>query len=89
MSYLTFDPLCQGCQYKYITPLTMRDCAKCRKELGIDKNRWKHIWDAPDGSYKGECTNCGFVHFFIEGHDTQYKYCPSCGEKKVNDGEID
>jgi ribosomal protein S27AE len=58
---------------------------------------WKHIWDAPDGSFKGQCGNCGFIHFFIEGHDNQYsefihffkeghdnqyKFCPQCGEQK-------
>lgn len=43
---------------------------------------WKHIWDAPDGSFKGQCGNCGFIHFFMEGHDNQYKFCPQCGEQK-------
>ena len=46
-------------------------------------NTWKHLWDAPDGSFKGRCENCGFVHFFVEGHDSQYRFCPSCGERKV------
>ena len=44
---------------------------------------WQHIWDAPDGSFKGACDNCGFVHFFVEGHDAQYKFCPQCGEQKM------
>ena len=43
---------------------------------------WEHLWDAPDGTFKGRCKKCGFVHFFIEGHDTQYKFCPQCGEQK-------
>ena len=43
---------------------------------------WEKVWEAPDGSYKGRCTKCGFVHIFIEGHDTQYRFCPSCGEQK-------
>lgn len=46
-------------------------------------NTWKHLWDTPDGSFKGRCENCGFVHFFIEGHDSQYRFCPQCGEQKV------
>ena len=41
--------------------------------------KWEHIWDAPDGTYKGRCTKCGFVKVFIEGHDAQYKFCPYCG----------
>lgn len=80
---MNFDPLCQGCQYAMLTPLTFRDCKTCKKELGITINDWKHIWDAPDGSFKGRCENCGFVHFFVEGHDTQYKFCPQCGKKKT------
>ena len=51
-------------------------------ERGIKSNKWNHIWEAPDGSFKGRCENCGFVHFFIEGHDSQYRFCPQCGEQK-------
>ena len=43
---------------------------------------WEHLWDAPDGTFKGRCKNCGFVHHFIEGHETQYKFCPQCGDQK-------
>ena len=31
------------------------------------------------------CTGCGFATTAIEGHITQYKYCPSCGARM--DGE--
>ena len=43
---------------------------------------WDVLWKAPDGTFKGRCDNCGFVHVFIEGHVTQYKFCPQCGEQK-------
>ncbi len=43
------------------------------------RGEWIHLWDAPDGTYKGRCDKCGFVRFFIEGHDAQYKFCPQCG----------
>lgn len=33
------------------------------------------------------CTGCGFATTAIEGHITQYKYCPSCGARM--DGEND
>jgi len=46
-------------------------------------NTWHHLWDAPDGSFKARCSNCGFVHFFVQGHDAQYRFCPQCGEQKV------
>lgn len=27
------------------------------------------------------CTGCGFATTAIEGHITQYKYCPNCGAR--------
>ena len=45
--------------------------------------QWDRIWTAPDGTFKGRCDNCGFIHYFIEGHVTQYKFCPQCGEQKM------
>ena len=51
--------------------------------LKEQETEWEHIWDAQDGTYKGRCKKCGYVHFFIEGHDTQYKFCPSCGRKVI------
>jgi rubrerythrin len=68
-----------GCVFKH---------GDCRRDLLADalallKEReiteWEHLWDAPDGTYKGRCKKCGFVHIFIEAHDSQYIFCPSCG----------
>ena len=28
-----------------------------------------------------KCTECQFKTFAVEGHITQYKYCPNCGAK--------
>lgn len=25
------------------------------------------------------CNKCGFIHDFIDGHTTQYNFCPNCG----------
>lgn len=47
--------------------------------LKEQETEWEHLCDAPDGTFKGRCKKCGFVHFFIEGHDAQYKFCPECG----------
>lgn len=49
------------------------------KLLKEQETEWEHLWDAPDGTFKGRCKKCGFVHFFIEWHDGQYKFCPECG----------
>ena len=66
------------------------DEANCEKIIKLLKEQeieephpWDHLWTAPDGTFKGRCDNCGFVHFFIEGHVTQYKFCPQCGEQKM------
>ena len=48
--------------------------------LREQETEWEHLWDAPDGTFKGRCKKCGFVHFFIEGHGEQYKFCPECGK---------
>ena len=44
---------------------------------------WEKMWTAPDGTFKGRCQHCGFVHYFIEGHIAQYRFCPQCGQKKM------
>lgn len=49
--------------------------------LSCEMGEWEHIWDAPDGTYKARCNQCGLTKFFIEGHDAQYEFCPSCGSK--------
>ena len=51
--------------------------------IRLRNNAWQRLWEAPDGSYKARCKQCGFVTFFVEGHDNQYRYCPECGEQKI------
>ena len=26
-----------------------------------------------------QCNKCGFIHDFIDGHTSQYNFCPDCG----------
>lgn len=33
------------------------------------------------------CPKCGFMHYFFDGHTSQYNYCPQCGELLVNKEE--
>jgi hypothetical protein len=36
-----------------------------------------------------QCSECGFIHKFIDGHTAQYNFCPNCGarmESEVNNG---
>ena len=30
---------------------------------------------------KFRCCNCGFTKEFVDGHTTQYEFCPECGLK--------
>ena len=57
-----------------------RNCDEIISLLKEQETEWEHLWDAPDGTFKGRCKKCGFVHFFIEGHNAQYKFCPECGK---------
>ena len=31
--------------------------------------------------WHGMCSECGFIHGFLNGHTAQYNYCPNCGSK--------
>lgn len=33
---------------------------------------------------KRKCTECGFVHLFVEDHD-HYTFCPNCGRKMIEE----
>ena len=46
------------------------------------QGEWKRV---ETRTYKGECTNCGFRHIFMDGHDSQYRFCPYCGAKMTKD----
>ena len=56
---------------------------KQKKTIKKTARPWNVLGKLPDGTYKGKCGNCGFVQYFIEGHDAQYKFCPQCGEQKM------
>lgn len=30
---------------------------------------------------KFRCNECGFTKEFVDGHTTQYEYCPECGQR--------
>lgn len=42
------------------------------------QGEWKRV---ETRTYKGECSNCGFRHIFMDGHDSQYRFCPYCGAR--------
>lgn len=37
----------------------------------VDKNKVVHN--------HFECSKCGLIHDFIDGHTSQYNFCPNCG----------
>lgn len=88
------EPKCRDCpweqceqfnQKKVSIPVTLAlDVLNLLKEHEIEEpHPWEHIWDAPDYTFKCRCRKCGFIHYFIQGHDAQYRFCPQCGEQKV------
>lgn len=34
-----------------------------------------------------ECNKCGLIHDFIDGHTSQYNFCPNCGAKMKGGAE--
>lgn len=48
------------------------------------QGEWKRV---ETRTYKGECTNCGFRHIFMDGHDSQYRFCPYCGADMRGGGD--
>lgn len=41
----------------------------------LEKQIPKPIYD------KYRCSECGFTKEFVDGHTTQYEYCPECGQR--------
>ena len=39
----------------------------------LDKNNVEHIHFM--------CSECGLIHDFLDGHISQYNYCPQCGAR--------
>lgn len=35
-----------------------------------------------------ECKECGLIHDFIDGHTSQYNFCPQCGARMHNGGAV-
>lgn len=49
--------------------------------------RWIMIYLTDTSDIDGQCSECGFIHKFIDGHTTQYNYCPNCGARMVEPQE--
>ena len=86
--------ICHGKEFRaikdpeYCMGQMIEDTIAILKEQDKTVNTWHHLWDAPDGSFKARCGNCGFVHFFVQGRCSQYRFCPQCGEQKVIKGNV-
>ena len=77
---VAYQNKCKCCGELFWTSVIEDLCYECIAKENAPK--WERIWDAPDGTFKGRCDKCGFVKIFIDGHDTQYKFCPQCGDRK-------
>ena len=74
--------------YNAIFCLPSADVAPVRHGRWVDVDRMQmhdlHGVLTWGNSFK--CTECQFKTFAVEGHITQYKYCPNCGAK-MDEGE--
>lgn len=48
---------------------------------------WIKIFLTDTSDIDGQCSECGFIHKFIDGHTAQYNYCPNCRTKMVEPQE--
>ena len=60
--------------------ILFKEYMRGRRDAEAVQGEWKRV---ETRTYKGECTNCGFRHIFMDGHDSQYRFCPHCGAKMV------
>jgi len=42
---------------------------------------WIKMFLTDTSDIDGQCSECGFIHRFIDGHTAQYNFCPNCGAK--------
>lgn len=74
-----------GSGQRYYLAVSLVDKIRSLPSAEAVQGEWKRV---PTRTYKGECTNCGFRHIFMDGHDSQYRFCPNCGAKMFRkDGE--
>ena len=61
------------------------DQSKKTRECPRNYNVWIHL---PEKDFKDAdgvlhqkfmCPKCGLIHEFLDGHTSQYNYCPHCG----------
>lgn len=58
------------------------DAPKTGNEEPLNASKWVRTslyYLKDEANEKLMCPRCGFTHEFIDGHTSQYKYCPQCG----------
>lgn len=54
--------------------------AKSGKYLS-NTGHWTKMFSTDTSDIYCQCSKCGFIHKFIDGHTAQYNYCPNCGAR--------
>lgn len=49
--------------------------------------RYTHWGECRHDKFK--CATCGFVEEFKDGHTSQWRFCPSCGEEILWNCEVE
>ena len=47
----------------------------------LKTGHWIKLFLTDTSDIDGQCSECGFIHRFIDGHTAQYNYCPNCGAR--------
>lgn len=48
---------------------------------------WIKLFLIDTSDIDGQCSECGFIHRFIDGYTAQYDYCPNCGARMIEPQE--
>lgn len=70
-----WDAYCEGQKVGYEKALSERPQGEwiTREDMDyLDENKVVHN--------HFQCNKCGFIHDFIDGHTSQYNFCPNCGK---------
>ena len=66
---------CQHYDYKVGYTQGYKDAQKQKS------GKWTKMFLTDTRDIYCQCSECGFIHKFIDGHTAQYNFCPNCAAK--------
>lgn len=59
------------------------------KDAEQKSGKWTKMFLTDTRDIYCQCSDCGFIHKFIDGHTAQYNYCPNCGAKMESEEQTE